>query len=125
MHTHIIPRRFKDLTNSDDIYALMESEAGDLGKLFRERDQSQSGSSAPSTSTNAAVEVNKEVVSSGEAPIAAEVQGAGSQVLVRGRAKFPTPLPDELRKPRTVDDMEKEAMMLAKFMAEYDRNSKL
>ncbi|KAF8416175.1 HIT-like domain-containing protein [Tirmania nivea] len=84
VHTHIIPRRFKDLPNSDDIYALIESEAGDLGKLLPE-----------------------------------------SQVPDGERAKFPTPLPDELRKPRTVDDMEKEAKMLAKFMTEYDRCSKL
>lgn len=102
----------------------MESEAGDLGKLFRERDQPQSRPPA-----KVAVEANYEVTLSGETrsaePIAAEVHEAESQLPCGGRAKFPIPPPDELRKPRTLDDMEKEAKMLAKFMAEYDENSKL
>jgi len=57
--------------------------------------------------------------------IAAQVHEGESQAPGGGRAKFPTPLPDALRKPRTIDDMEKEAKMLAKFMAEYDTNSRL
>lgn len=122
---HIIPRRFKDLANSDDIYTLIESEAGDLGKLFRERDQSQSRPIV--TPARTTVDVDKKVVLSGETqPIAAGVHEAEQQqVPGGGRAKFPMPLPDEQRKPRTVDDMEKEAKILAKFMAEYDGNSKL
>jgi len=107
----------------------MESEAGDLGKLFRERDQSQSRPTRPPAPAKVAVEVNKEVVLSGETQsavsIATEVHEVESQVPCGGRAKFPTPLPDEQRKPRTLENMEKEAKMLAKFMAEYDRNSKL
>ncbi|RPB25615.1 HIT-domain-containing protein [Terfezia boudieri ATCC MYA-4762] len=125
VHTHLIPRRFKDLANSDDIYALIESEAGDLDKLFRERDNSQLRPTEPSTPVKVAVEVNKEMVLSGETQSAVSIAEAESQVPGRGRAKFPTPLPDELRKPRTLDEMEKEAKILAKFMAEYDRNSKL
>lgn len=76
------------------------------------------------------MEVNKEIVLSGETQsavsIAAEAYAEETGTLPGGgRAKFPTPLPDELRKPRTVEDMEREAKLLAKYMAEYDSASKL
>lgn len=125
MHTHLIPRRFKDLSNSDDIYALIESEAGDLGKVFREGESSRSTTpGTPPPAAKIAVEVNKELVLSGETQSAVSI-AADNHESSGERPKFPTPLPDELRKPRTVEDMEKEAKMLAKFMAEYDNNSKL
>ena len=126
VHTHIIPRRFKDLTNTDDIYALIESEAGDLGKLLRERDQSQSRPISPSALAKVGVEVSNVVVSEGpQSAVSIVPQVHEGETPGGGRAKFPTPLPDVLRKPRTVDDMEKEAKMLAKFMAEYDTKSRL
>ena len=124
MHTHIIPRRFKDLTNSDDIYTLLESEAGDLGKLFHQRDQSRS---RPSTPNKIPKEMDNEIVITGGADpaVSQAAQCAVTPYTLSERPKFPIPLPDELRKPRTVEDMEKEAKLLAKFMAEFENGAKL
>lgn len=36
MHTHIIPRHFQDLPQEDQIYAMLESEDGDLGRNYLE-----------------------------------------------------------------------------------------
>ncbi|KAF8476845.1 HIT-like domain-containing protein [Kalaharituber pfeilii] len=111
VHTHIIPRRHKDLKHSDDIYALIESDAGDLGKIFREQ-----GQSIPSV---VSTQLNKELVvehNSGSMLVTVD----DPQDSTEDRPKFPMPLPDELRQPRTVKEMEKEAKLLAKFMEETD-----
>jgi len=36
VHTHIIPRHFQDLPQEDQIYAMLESEDGDLGRNYLE-----------------------------------------------------------------------------------------
>lgn len=36
MHTHIIPRRFRDLEKEDQIYTMLESTDGDLGRSYLE-----------------------------------------------------------------------------------------
>ena len=131
MHTHIIPRRFKDLTHSDDIYTMLESEAGDLGKIFRECDDPREAHrpATPPTSARVMTEAMKEVVLTGvtQTPVStAEQPGVQQQQQVAlpavgTRPKFPVPLPDELRKPRTLEEMQKEAELLARFMNDYDQ----
>ena len=102
VHAHIIPRHLHDLTNPDDIYALIESDAGHLGKVFRDRD----------TAEVVAAEVNKELKTDG--------QKVGSTLPIAERPKFPVPVPDELRRPRTVEEMEVEARLLARVMGEIE-----
>ncbi|KAI5803497.1 HIT-like domain-containing protein [Peziza echinospora] len=86
VHAHIIPRRFQDLPDSDDIYSLIESDAGDLALGFQERDTPPK-------------------------PRKTE------------RAKFPTPLPDALRLPRSEQVMREEAEMLAKEMENWEAST--
>ncbi|KAG0132930.1 HIT-like domain-containing protein [Tuber indicum] len=40
VHTHIIPRHFQDLPQEDQIYAMLESEDGDLGRNYLEAQHS-------------------------------------------------------------------------------------
>lgn len=117
VHTHIIPRRTSDLPNSDDIYSLIESDAGDLGKIFRE--QHTEKEKKPSTPEAVAASINEELVLD-NAGIATSIAAEGASLSVTGRPKFPTPPADHLRKPRTVVEMEKEARTLARFMEAVD-----
>lgn len=39
VHAHIIPRKINDLEKTDDVYRLLESDQGDLGKGFAEREE--------------------------------------------------------------------------------------
>lgn len=82
VHTHVIPRRRRDLDHrggTDAIYEMLDGEEGDIGR------------------------VQKEILE----------QGHG-QVTER-RSRFPA-VDDEARKPRTMEEMEAEAEMLAKEM---------
>ena len=125
VHTHIIPRRFKDLTHSDDIYTMLESEAGDLGKIFREHGEAHRPPT-PQKPPRVTTEAIKEMTFTGviQAPVSTVEQPGvqqQQQVALPVRPKFPVPLPDELRKPRTIEEMQKEAELLARFMADYDQ----
>jgi bis(5'-adenosyl)-triphosphatase len=97
VHTHIIPRHFKDLPHEDQIYTMLESTDGDLGKNYLEAQHPNMVNSA-SDGTSIKVGVTQE------------------------RPKFPTVMPDEARVPRTEEVMEKEANWLAGFMKEHDAN---
>jgi bis(5'-adenosyl)-triphosphatase len=74
LHAHIIPRSAGDLPKPDEVYRMLESEDGDLGKNFRERDG------------------------------------------VTQRGKFPAVDADENRKPRSEEEMRKEAEWLEEEM---------
>lgn len=115
---------------------MLESEAGDLGKIFRERNNLHEAhqQATPTTLAKGAIEASKETVLTtvAQGPVSIVEQPRLQQqqqqmTLPAGdmRPKFPVPLPDELRKPRTVEEMEREAKLLAHFMDEYDQNSKL
>ncbi|KAL7271117.1 Dinucleoside triphosphate hydrolase [Rhizina undulata] len=36
VHTHLIPRHFQDIPHEDQIYAMLESDDGDLGRVYLE-----------------------------------------------------------------------------------------
>ncbi|KAF2272482.1 HIT-like protein, partial [Westerdykella ornata] len=85
VHAHIIPRRRNDLSHAggtDAIYAMMESEDGDLHKQFAERDGAN-----------------------------------GDQNIGQRRGRFPRVDAEESRKPRSEEEMRKEAEWLAEEMA--------
>lgn len=96
VHTHIIPRRKADLDHrggTDAIYGLLDGEEGDMSRIQR-----QLLKVANNNNNN-----NSE-------------QGTGSD---RGRDKRRTTFPavdNEARTPRSDEDMEREAQMLAKEM---------
>ena len=132
VHVHIIPRRFEDLTHSDDIYTMLESEEGDLGKIFREHGDGPREAHQPDTLSEPArviTDAMEEMVLTGvmQAPVSsAEQPGLQQQQQVAlpavgmgTRPKFPVPLPDELRKPRTTEEMREEAQLLERYMDDY------
>jgi bis(5'-adenosyl)-triphosphatase len=77
IHAHIIPRRLKDMANTDDVYTELHGEAGNVGAHLESRDKE------------------------------------------RGYLKVDA---DEMRKPRTEEEMVKEAQWLAR---EMDRETEL
>jgi bis(5'-adenosyl)-triphosphatase len=87
VHAHVIPRVKDDLSKPDAVYGLLEGRAGDLEKGFRERDRGES---------------EKEVRS-----------GDGGE---SKRGKFPAVDADEDRKPRSAEEMEREAQWFAREM---------
>lgn len=46
MHTHIIPRHSRDLEKEDQIYTMLESNDGDLGRNYLEAQHQVLGASA-------------------------------------------------------------------------------
>lgn len=93
VHTHIIPRQFQDLEKEDQIYAMLESEDGDLGRNYL------------AAQHPAAVDTNGE---------------QGGSAAVGKRPKFPTVHPDSERRPRTEQMMKEEADWLAQRITESD-----
>ncbi|KAF2105795.1 HIT-like domain-containing protein [Lophiotrema nucula] len=93
VHAHIIPRRKDDLPETDAIYGMMENEEGDLGKQFVQRDKE--------------VRESKEQEVDGDIPDGEQARG-----------RFPAVDADESRKPRSKDEMKKEAEWLAREMVE-------
>lgn len=91
VHAHIIPRKKDDLSDAggtDAIYGMMESEEGDLGRQFVEREKQRSSEQSIGESQ-----------SNGES-----------------RGRFPAVDADG-RKPRSEEEMQKEAEWLAEEMA--------
>jgi bis(5'-adenosyl)-triphosphatase len=75
VHAHIIPRIKGDLNRPDEVYRLLESEDGDLGKNYEHKERDNE------------------------------------------RGKFPAVDADENRKPRSEEEMNKEAERLAEEMS--------
>ena len=87
VHAHIIPRRKDDLSDAggtDAIYGMMESEEGDLGRLFAEQEKAKQKESESASDDK--------------------------------RGRFPAVDADG-RKPRSEEEMQKEAEWLAAEMA--------
>lgn len=109
VHTHIIPRRRKDLDDqggTDAIYALLDGKEGDLDRIQREgllasskvTSDMTTKSMSTSTRTRADGSCNSETESS-------------------RRSDFPS-VDNETRTPRSEEDMMREAQMLAAEMEE-------
>ena len=96
VHTHVIPRHFKDLPE-DQIYQMLESRDGDLGRNFVEAQQQQHAAAGLGATNNG--------------PMGSVGPSAGAE-----RVKFPTVRPDEVRKPRSEKVMAEEARWLAGYM---------
>ncbi|KAL1985309.1 hypothetical protein VTN96DRAFT_7987 [Rasamsonia emersonii] len=89
VHTHIIPRRKADLDHrggTDAIYDMLDGEEGDIGRIQREKEKEEEEKS----------------------------QGGGQGGQAR-RSKFPA-VDNDSRKPRSEEEMAREAEMLAKEM---------
>lgn len=97
VHTHIIPRKRADLDHkggTDAIYEMLDGEEGDIGRIQRElqlkKDVSHESSTGKTTSEGR-----------------------------KRRTKFPA-VDNESRAPRSAEDMETEAIMLAAEMERED-----
>lgn len=97
VHAHVIPRRWADLEHlggSDRVYELLDGEKGDVGgglvwrEVWREFERGK----------------EKE-----------EVEGRGGHGQGQGRSRFPV-IEDKERKPRSDEEMAREAEMLAREM---------
>lgn len=96
VHAHIIPRKSEDLKErggTDAIYELMQSDEGDLGKQFAEKEKARSEASS------------KE----------ADLSGAEK------RNKFPA-VDNDSRKPRSEEEMQQEAEWLAVEMSKDQKD---
>lgn len=82
---------------------MIESEDGDIGRQLREKDERGENDVAGAGGETSTAQKKNEVKKDGERP------------------KFPAPPPDEQRKPRTLEIMEREAEMLGRLMEEEDR----
>lgn len=90
VHTHIIPRRKADLDHrggTDAIYDMLDGEEGDIGRIQREKEKEEEEEKS---------------------------QGGGQGGQAR-RSKFPA-VDNDSRKPRSEEEMTREAEMLAKEM---------
>ncbi|ODM17700.1 hypothetical protein SI65_06488 [Aspergillus cristatus] len=102
VHAHVIPRQRRDLDHlggTDAIYEMLDGEEGDVGRIQREAvaaTQSRAGDRSGS--------VNEEVKQ-----LAQEDDGGGR------RTNFPA-VDNDARKPRSMEEMEAEATMLAREM---------
>lgn len=99
VHTHIIPRKGRDLDHrggTDAVYELLDGEEGDIGRVQREF-----GTDARSGSGSVTGEVRRQQED--------DAKSGGR------RTRFPA-VDDRERKPRSMEEMEAEAEMLAREM---------
>lgn len=100
VHTHIIPRKRADLDHkggTDAIYGMLDGEEGDLGRIHRE------------------IQMQKNVEVLQESSTGAILTEGGR----KRRSNFPA-VDNESRTPRSAEDMEREALMLAAEMEKED-----
>ena len=106
VHTHVIPRKGRDLDHrggTDAVYELLDGEEGDIGRVQREFGTEVEGKDAGS--------------GSGSGSVIGEVRRQQEDDAKSGgrRTRFPA-VDDRERKPRTMEEMEAEAEMLAREM---------
>lgn len=98
VHTHIIPRRKADLDHkggTDAIYGMLDGEEGDMGRIQRQLLKVADGAAAEAGDNNNNNNESKETT--------------------KRRTDFPA-VDNAARTPRSDEDMEREAQMLAKEM---------
>lgn len=128
VHVHILPRRFNGdrFKNNDDIYPALEAHEEQLAKGVTHIEKRQAHAAeqglqldyAASSSSGDDGHANRGNV----ATLNELVQSPGRPASVRGASQEGRPLrmDDEERKPRSLEEMEREAEWLKTFMKEVE-----
>jgi bis(5'-adenosyl)-triphosphatase len=121
VHVHILPRYFKGdrFANNDDIYPTLEAHEEQLGKHVTHVEREQAHAAASSeTSSGDSGEANM-----GNVAVLTElIQSPGEPASSRSPSQKSGPswMDNEERKPRSLEEMEREAEWLKTFMKEVE-----